>query len=70
MIIGDIPAERTSKILTGPEELPGRTISPSVYIHAEFKKRLSKADPFISRLMKELKIFLKEKDNRLQKAAQ
>jgi hypothetical protein len=37
MVIGDIPAERTSKILAGPEELPGRTINPSVYTHAEFK---------------------------------
>ena len=70
MVIGDIQIERVSKLLRSPEEILGRNINPSVYTYAEFNKRRSKADPFISRLMKEPKIIVKEKDDWLQKITQ
>lgn len=69
MIIGDIPVEKVSRILDKVEETLGRKINPAVYTLAEFKERMIKNDPFISRLMKEPKLLIKEKDDLLRDSA-
>ncbi|MEN6466826.1 MAG: nucleotidyltransferase domain-containing protein [Syntrophaceae bacterium] len=69
MIVGDISLEKVSKILDQSEDKLGRNINPAVFSLTEFKERRIKNDPFISRLMKEPKIFLKEKDGWLRDTA-
>jgi len=67
MIIGSIPLEALSRILKKPEEILGRDMNPSVYSLEEFKNRLMKVDPFMSKIMDEPRMMLVEKDDELQK---
>ncbi|MHB8909891.1 MAG: nucleotidyltransferase domain-containing protein, partial [Syntrophales bacterium] len=66
MVIGNIPVEALSKILRKSEETLGRDINPSVYSLEEFKRRLMKVDPFMSKIMDEPRTILVEKDDALQ----
>ena len=66
-IIGNVRLEELSKILEKPKVTLNRTINPMVFSVKEFKSRIGKSDPFISRLIDEPKIMLVEKTDELQK---
>jgi predicted nucleotidyltransferase len=66
-IIGNIPLEDLSKIIENPEKILGRTINPSLFSKKEFKNRIKKLDPFVSRLIAEPRILMVGEPDELQK---
>jgi len=66
-VMGDIQFEDLSKVLNRPEKALNREINPSLYSLKEFKDRVKKLDPFISKLMHEPRILIIGDTDELQK---
>ena len=58
VVVGEIGMRRLSTLLTGCEERIGRPINPHTFRVDEFRKRASKNDHFVSRLLSSPKVFV------------
>ncbi len=66
-IIGGMPLEDLLKVLNRPEKVLNREINPSLYSLKEFKARIRKSDPFITKVMQEPRILIVGDADELQK---
>ena len=69
-IIGNLSFERVVRLLLGLHEHLGREINPVVMTPAQFRSEVSGKTPFIQRVLKSEKIFLKGDRHDLEEPAQ
>lgn len=67
IISDDITYPDVMQVLTKVEEKVGRTINPTVYGHAEWRRKLAEEGGFLQRVMKQPRIFLIGTDDDLPK---
>jgi len=70
MVIGKMRLEDLLKRLRAPEKLLGRDINPSLFQLSEMKRRLKDHDPFVGRVMADLKVMLIGDEDELRRLAQ
>lgn len=66
ILLGQIPSSKVVSLLRPLQDTLGREINSTVYTPAEFKKKLSEAHPFLSRVVAAPKIFLIGNDHDLK----
>lgn len=69
MVIGAASFAEVSKALLSVEERLNREVNPAVYSAAEFKAKLTSGHPFLSRVLKEKKVFLVGDEDELGRLA-
>jgi len=65
-VIGDLGLRKLVGLLSGLSDKIGREINPHVFTVKELKKRLAQKDHFITRVLKEPKIFILGNENELE----
>ena len=66
VVIGRLGLRKLSGLLSGIPEQIGREINPHVFSVKEFKNRTAQKEYFISRVMREPKIFIIGSENELE----
>ena len=66
LVIGDISSKQLSALLSGPKRELGRAIDYVVFPVKELNKRIEQKNHFLSRVMKEKKVFIVGSDDELK----
>lgn len=70
LVVGGIGLRRLVSLLSGISEQIGREINPHVFTEQELKQRIRKKDHFISRVFESEKIFIRGKQDELERLAE